>query len=114
MFFSRLKPIEYKTVKQVNASAKKFYDTVKDVDNYKLFLPYCQESRVIEGSHKKFTDTQGEFKGKMTIGFKTISFSYDSKIEYADPNTIIAISKGNNVFDELYSKWYIQEHTFQK
>lgn len=52
--------------------------------------------------------------GKLDIGFKTVTFSYDSHVQYVDFHTIISTSKGGNVFDELYSKWNIQEHSFNK
>lgn len=110
----RLKPIEYKTVKQVNASAQRFYEWVKNVDNYSLFLPWCTKSEVLPNSHKAYTDTEGEFKGRLHIGFKAYNFHYDSQIEYKDFSTIISTSQGNSVFDELYSKWSIQDHTYGK
>jgi hypothetical protein len=31
-------------------------------------------------------------------------------VTYKDFTTVVSVSKGNNVFDELYSKWYIQGH----
>jgi len=43
-----------------------------------------------------------------------MNFHYDSHINYIDDTTIISSSQGNSVFDELYSKWFIQEHSFGK
>lgn len=109
-----LKPIEYKTVKQVSAPAKRFYETVKQVDRYHLFLPWCTKSEIIPESLKEYNKHEGEFKGRLQIGFKALTFSYDSKVEYYDHHTIISTSTGGNVFDELWSKWNIQEHSLGK
>lgn len=111
---SWLKPIEYKTVKQVSAPAKRFYDWVKEVDRYHLFLPWCTKSEILPGTLKEYNDREGEFTGRLNIGFKALNFSYDSHIQYYDYHTIISTSKSTSIFNELYSKWNIQEHTLGK
>ena len=79
-----------------------------------MFLPWWTNSEIFPESIKKFTEKEGEFKGRLTIGYSSVNFSYDSHVTYKDFSTIISVSNGNSAFDELYSKWNIEDMTYNK
>ncbi len=45
-------------------TAEQFFDVVADVDNYKKFVPFCVDSRVV-----KVID-EGTMEAEMSVGFK--------------------------------------------
>lgn len=70
--------------------------------------------KLLMAAINKFNQIEGEFIGQMKIGYGSMSFGYDSVVSYRNYDNIISLSQGNNVFDELYSKWNIQPVTPRK
>lgn len=72
-----------------------FFSIVKDVDSYKLFVPYMTNSRVVQESHTKTKDhgsLKGSFDAITDIGFTSVNFSYVSRVTYHEPSSVLSIS----------------------
>ncbi len=97
------------------------YDIVINVDEYKQFVPYCIESKVLK-SYMQVNSSNGEvekgcMEALMKVGFSnpatallasSLLDSHISQIEYKQPEYILvkAETKGQNrVFDYLCSEW---------
>lgn len=62
-------------------SCEEVYDVVADVDSYKLFLPWCQESRYVRRDKTKSI-------AKLNIGFPPLTESYTALVLSEHPHFI--------------------------
>ena len=62
-------------------SCEQVYDVVADVDSYKLFLPWCQESRYVRRNKTKSI-------AKLNIGFPPLMESYTALVLSEHPRFI--------------------------
>jgi coenzyme Q-binding protein COQ10 len=74
---------------------------VKNVDEYKYFVPWCEDSRII---HKKGNEMDAE----LTVGFKILSEKYISHILLDPPNSIRVRSPETRLFEYLINEWYFK------
>ena len=64
--------------KIVNFTAKQMYELVADIDNYREFLPWCNDSKIIE-----ITNIDNEKKtliADLEIGYKDLVYTYRSNV----------------------------------
>ncbi|KAF0989203.1 hypothetical protein HZS_7698 [Henneguya salminicola] len=98
---SNKKPIIYEKSKLFSFSQDQVFDVVKNVDSYKVFLPYCEESSI-------YDIKENTAKGTMTVGCFGVREIFQSFIEFEKPNYVISTSKGG-IFDTLVSHWKFNE-----
>ena len=89
---------------------QELYAIVSDVDSYRQFLPYCQNSRVLGPSRsvraranqenaKKIVDAE------LTIGFSAVHESYISEVSMRPYEWVRAQAKPSPLFHELHTTW---------
>lgn len=115
-----------------------FFNTVANVAEYKLFVPWCHDSWILD--RHNYTLTRNEiyhrynipslnkvlhstrikepvhvstFDGGMKVDFKVMNFSYVSKVTTFETNAIYSSVNNNqsNIFKKLNSLWIIEEIT---
>ncbi|MDP2193487.1 MAG: type II toxin-antitoxin system RatA family toxin, partial [Alphaproteobacteria bacterium] len=76
------------------------FDIVRDVDRYCEFLPGIESAQTYDHHESGFT-------GKLTIGYKMISQSYQSHVTYGMDNQTAFVHSNaiDGPFHHLISKW---------
>lgn len=77
-----------------------FYETVKQVEKYREFVPFCSQSRVARREGSSY------FEGELEIDFRFYKSAYVSKV-FLDDRSITSVSENNSVFKRLESVWEI-------
>ena len=79
-----------RTVKKIfNYPTKKVIDLILNINEYKNFLPWCNESMVHSKEEKKNYDI---IIADLEIGYKIFSDTYSSKVIYDKKKNIIEVS----------------------
>jgi len=84
--------------KLVNVSPQVMYETVKNVDNYKNFVPYCFESNVV-------SKTENTSNAKLSVGFGPVTEHYTSKLKFEDVDFVEALCSDGKLFNSLNCMW---------
>ena len=79
-------------------SNEQLYKVVSSVENYKKFVPWCQESNVI-------TKTSTGIEAELVVGFGYFKERYISVVELTPPGKVVATSKETNLFEYLQTEW---------
>jgi ribosome-associated toxin RatA of RatAB toxin-antitoxin module len=79
-------------------SNEQLYKVVSSVENYKKFVPWCQESNVI-------TKTSTGIEAELVVGFGYFKERYISVVELTPPGKVIATSKETSLFEYLRTEW---------
>eukprot|EP00871_Galdieria_phlegrea_P000394 jgi/Galph1/1355/GphlegSOOS_G5973.1 len=77
------------------------YEVVKNVDDYKYFVPWCEDSRVL-------WRRGNEMAAELTVGFKILSEKYTSHIILDPPNSVRVRSPETRLFEYLINEWYFK------
>ena len=80
-------------------SNDQLYNVVSNVQMYKQFVPWCQESTVV-------TKTTQGLEAELVVGFGYFKERYISMVELDRPSKIIATSKETNLFEYLRTEWH--------
>ncbi|XP_030077015.1 coenzyme Q-binding protein COQ10 homolog B, mitochondrial [Microcaecilia unicolor] len=92
------KRTEYAEARILGYSIEQMYDVVADVENYKLFVPWCNSSKVL--SHSK-----GITKAELEVGFAPIVERYVSEISVIPRHQIRAVCSDGKLFNHLETIW---------
>lgn len=112
----------YETSKVLAHPAQTLFQVVADVDSYKHFVPYCQDSRVLgPADQQQQQQQQGELQATsavladLTVGFGRFSETYTSKVSLVGPmqheerrksSSVVAEAvQPNPVFSHLTTQW---------
>ena len=79
-------------------SNDQLYHVVSNVQMYKQFVPWCQESTVV-------TKTTKGLEAELVVGFGYFKERYISVVELDRPSKITATSKETNLFEYLRTEW---------
>ena len=94
---------KHREKKIVKFTALQMFDLVADIDNYHLFLPWCNNSRIIE---KTNSDADIErLIADLEIGYKNLVYIYKSEVLLDVINLSIDVSFIHGPFKHLKSKW---------
>jgi len=74
------------------------YETVKDVDNYVNFVPYCISSVVT-------SETESHSRAKLSVGFGPITENYTSALRFEKPLYVEALCSDGKLFNSLNCMW---------
>jgi coenzyme Q-binding protein COQ10 len=104
--------------KVIGYSRELIFELVKDVANYKHFVPFCLDSEIIEceknmltlrrTNGKEETDankTPKVFKAQMVVGFAPFKESYVSTVSYVKPDYVQTLSQNTNIFEYIAAEW---------
>ncbi len=99
----------YETSKVLSHPADTLFSVVADVDAYKQFVPYCQDSRVL-GPADPQQPTAPAVLADLTVGFGRFSETYTSKVTMTsgvnDKRSVVAEAvQPNPVFSFLETRW---------
>ncbi|KAL7977164.1 hypothetical protein Chor_009113 [Crotalus horridus] len=92
------KRVEYTEIRQLPYSVDQMYDIVADVGSYRLFVPWCNCSRIISHHNKVF-------KAELEVGFPPVVERYVSEISSVPHCQIRAVSKDGRLFRHLETLW---------
>uniref|UniRef100_F6U2L8 Coenzyme Q-binding protein COQ10 START domain-containing protein n=1 Tax=Xenopus tropicalis TaxID=8364 RepID=F6U2L8_XENTR len=92
------KRIEYSESKVLGYSIEQMYDIVADVANYKIFVPWCNCSKVL--SCKK-----GVTRAELEVGFPPVVERYVSEISVIPRHQVRAVCSDGRLFSHLETVW---------
>ena len=94
---------KHKETKIVDFTDIQMFDLVADIDNYHLFLPWCNNSRIIESSK---IDCDNDYViADLEIGYKDLVYIYRSAVSLNRKNLIIDVEFVDGPFNHLVNKW---------
>jgi len=89
--------------KIVKFTALQMFDLVADIDSYHLFLPWCNNSRIVEIT--KSDDHIGQLIADLEIGYKNLVYVYRSDVLLDRINLSIDVSFIHGPFKYLNNRW---------
>ena len=93
--------------KIVNFTAKQMYELVADIDNYREFLPWCNDSKIIE-----VTNIDNEKKtliADLEIGYKDLVYTYRSNVLLNNQELNIKVDFVHGPFKNLDNSWIFKK-----
>ena len=93
--------------KIVNFTAKQMYELVADIDNYREFLPWCNDSKIIE-----VTNIDNEKKtliADLEIGYKNLVYTYRSNVLLDNQELTIKVDFVHGPFKNLDNSWIFKK-----
>lgn len=84
--------------KLVRVPPSVMYETVKNVENYRNFVPYCTSSVVT-------SKTENSSRARLSIGFGPIQERYTSKLSFKHPEYVEALCSDGTLFYSLNCMW---------
>lgn len=87
-------------------SPGQMYSIVADVANYKDFVPWCLDSRVL--TIKESTSSM-EAEAELTVGYSLFREKYVSQVSLIPNESVVAVSKQTNLFEYLRTTWGFQK-----
>ena len=93
--------------KIVNFTAKQMYELVADIDNYREFLPWCNDSKIIE-----ITNIDNEKKtliADLEIGYKDLVYTYRSNVLLNKQELTIKVDFIHGPFKNLDNSWIFKK-----
>ena len=93
--------------KIVNFTAKQMYELVADIDNYREFLPWCNDSKIIE-----VTNIDNEKKtliADLEIGYKDLVYTYRSNVLLNNQDLTIKVDFIHGPFKNLDNSWIFKK-----
>ena len=93
--------------KIVNFTAKQMYELVADIDNYREFLPWCNDSKIIE-----VTNIDNEKKtliADLEIGYKDLVYTYRSNVLLNNQELTINVDFVHGPFKNLDNSWIFKK-----
>lgn len=95
-----------KIIKKFNYSKKDLIELVLKIDDYKFFLPWCINSKIITINKKK---KDLKIIADLEIGFKSFREIYTSEVIYNNPNSKIEVTSINGNIKKLLNIWEFEE-----
>jgi coenzyme Q-binding protein COQ10 len=95
-----------KITKKFNYSRKDLIELVLKIDDYKFFLPWCINSKILTIDKNK-----GDLKiiADLDIGFKSFREIYTSEVIYNNQNSKIAVTSISGNIKKLINIWEFKE-----
>jgi coenzyme Q-binding protein COQ10 len=95
-----------KITKKFNYSRKDLIELVLKIDDYKFFLPWCINSKILTIDKNK-----GDLKiiADLDIGFKSFREIYTSEVIYNNQNSKIVVTSISGNIKKLINIWEFEE-----
>ena len=91
-----------KIIKKFNYSKKDLIELVLKIDDYKFFLPWCINSKILTINKKK---KDLKITADLEIGFKSFREIYTSEVIYINQNSKIEVTSINGNIKNLLNIW---------
>ena len=91
----------------VKFTTLQMFDLVADINNYHLFLPWCNNSRIIEIT--KSDDNTEHLIADLEIGYKNLVYIYRSNVLLDRKNLLIDVNFVHGPFKYLRNRWSFKE-----
>ena len=95
-----------KIIKKFNYSKKDLIELVLKIDDYKFFLPWCINSKILTINKKK---KDLKILADLEIGFKSFREIYTSEVIYNNQNSKIQVTSINGNIKKLLNIWEFEE-----
>ena len=95
-----------KIIKKFNYSKKDLIELVLKIDDYKFFLPWCINSKILTINKKK---KDLKIIADLEIGFKSFREIYTSEVIYNNQNSKIEVTSINANIKKLLNIWEFEE-----
>jgi len=95
-----------KIIKKFNYSKKDLTELVLKIDDYKFFLPWCINSKILTINKKK---KHLKILADLEIGFKSFREIYTSEVIYNNQNSKIEVTSINGNIKKLLNIWEFEE-----
>ncbi|XP_069490530.1 coenzyme Q-binding protein COQ10 homolog B, mitochondrial-like [Ambystoma mexicanum] len=92
------KRIEYAEAKVLGYSIEQMFDIVANVENYKLFVPWCNSSKIL-------SCCKGVTKAELVVGFPPIIERYTSEISVIPQYQVRAVCNDGKLFSHMETVW---------
>ncbi|KAM4692309.1 coenzyme Q-binding protein COQ10 homolog B, mitochondrial-like [Rhinophrynus dorsalis] len=92
------KRMEYSESKVLGYSIEQMYDIVANVENYKIFVPWCNRSKVL-------SCRKGVTRAELEVGFPPIVERYVSEISVIPQHQVRAVCNDGKLFSHLETVW---------
>jgi len=99
--FAETHTLHHRERKKVMYTPEQYYDMVIDVKEYKRFLPWCQESRIVKAPNA----VNGEFLAELEVGFRLFTERYTSVVKGKRPSQISVAAADSSTFEKLVNTW---------
>ena len=109
-FMKNTEPIKYETSKVLPFAQEKFFEVVKNVDDYEKFIPWITRSKIHPHTVQENFEAgvrRGRFEAETKIGFSSVNFAYKSHVTYETPYSLLSIAEDTRIFQGLHSHWEI-------
>ncbi len=91
---------------RVPYSKEQMFDLVSNIEEYKLFLPWCNDSKII--SKKEFEDHEIVI-ADLEIGYDQFIYTYRSKVQLSKDKSTISVKNLDGPFKYLTNEWKFVE-----
>ena len=95
-----------KIIKKFNYSKKDLIELVLKIDDYKFFLPWCINSKILTINKKK---KDLKIIADLEIGFKSFREIYTSEVIYINQNSKIEVTSIKGNIKKLLNIWEFEE-----
>ena len=95
-----------KIIKKFNYSKKDLIELVLKIDDYKFFLPWCINSKILTINKKK---KDLKIIANLEIGFKSFREIYTSEVIYNNQSSKIEVTSINGNIKKLLNIWEFEE-----
>lgn len=104
-FFGVSKPQSYEISKILHGSPKQVYDIVSQVDQYKTFVPFVEDSFISQRNKDELPTRAG-----LLVGWKDIVERFECDLICLENKEVTAKSLQLDLFDNLETIWKFHEH----
>lgn len=98
--FSNEQEQSHKVSKLISAKELVIFDVISDVQSYKQFIPFLEDSFVTERDGNGYASEAG-----LQVGWKQYDERFVCKLTCTPHQSVIAESITTSVFDSLYTEW---------